>query len=165
MIQLVISPFRSMPSFLHVFHKIILCLTLQLTDNVDFYNILNHNGNSEAIMSASDHFATAYMKTVHTASLSQLMNGPIKKALRIPSNVTWGGMSISNCVCVLPQLTFMQCICYHRVPLVSKESTLQVIPANCELCGICLVCAGVDLNYIMRAMDSIIVFCRLDRMP
>ena len=82
------------------------CLTLQLTDNVDFYNILNHNGNSEAIVSASDRFTTRYMRTVHEDKLSQLMNGPIKKALNIPSNVTWGGVSKANCACVLSKANF-----------------------------------------------------------
>lgn len=27
----------------------------------------------------------------HSADLSELMNGPIKKKLGIPANVTWGG--------------------------------------------------------------------------
>ena len=79
---------------------------MQLTDNVDFYNILNHNGNSETVQSTSEKYATTYLKIVHEDKLSQLMNGPVKKALNIPSNVTWGGVFIADCVCILSKANF-----------------------------------------------------------
>ena len=67
---------------------------------MNFYNIINHDDDSEATVSADSRFTTKYMQTNYQDALSQLMNGPVKKALHIPSNVTWGGLSIGNFVFV-----------------------------------------------------------------
>ncbi|KAI4880484.1 hypothetical protein NFI96_016248, partial [Prochilodus magdalenae] len=74
----------------------------QNTNGVNFYNILTQQ-DDELKSSANDN---GYMSTLkrhhilplHRQSLSELMNGPIRKKLGvIPANVTWGGV-INNCV-------------------------------------------------------------------
>ena len=75
----------------------------QLTDGVDFYNILIHNGpESEssslsllewALLKWTDVHGTPLERALgrlHTDPLSALMNGPIKKQLGIPEKVIWG---------------------------------------------------------------------------
>ena len=78
----------------------ILQLVLQLTDNVDFYNILLHNApDGEAVKSTSgrslgwlERAKMRHVLRLQQDDLSALMNGPIRKQLGdIPDNVTWGG--------------------------------------------------------------------------
>lgn len=69
----------------------------QLTDNVNFYNVLQHN-----VPDASLHSMTPLERARHRQlsvylgdPLTDLMNGPIKKYLGdIPANVVWGGRQL-----------------------------------------------------------------------
>jgi serine carboxypeptidase 1 len=68
----------------------------KLTDNVNVYNILDHNGNVERIVNQDDILERQierHVRTLHKDALTALMNGEIKKKLNIPANVTWGGQS------------------------------------------------------------------------
>lgn len=68
----------------------------QFTDNVNVYNILEHNVNSESESRTRnerglDRLVKKHISILHEDPLSKLMNGQIKEKLGIPSNVTWGG--------------------------------------------------------------------------
>lgn len=76
------------------------------TDNLSFYNVLYHNSDEAAaetlktpnfspnVRSAARERIMKHLGAYHAQSLSQLMNGPIRKKLGIiPSSVTWGGQS------------------------------------------------------------------------
>lgn len=70
----------------------------QNTDNVNFYNILaKKSPDLKASKHENIHLIKLYQRHVerlHKDSLSDLMNGPIRKKLRIiPDSVTWGGQS------------------------------------------------------------------------
>lgn len=78
-------------------------LIANVTDNVDVYYVLRHNvptiesptiyNNASRLSSHHGMFAQ-YMTRTHTNTLSDLMNGPIRKKLGIiPDDVTWGGQS------------------------------------------------------------------------
>ncbi|PIK51605.1 putative retinoid-inducible serine carboxypeptidase-like [Apostichopus japonicus] len=77
----------------------------EVTDGVNVYNILQFD--QEGLQSRKHHkqgfklFDRLYNRHVGVYyandDLSELMNGPIKKKLGIPENVTWGGQS--KCVC------------------------------------------------------------------
>ena len=87
---------------------------------VNFYNILDRSGDdgSRSVFRYPKHAITSEaqarifkiaekeLRVYQTGDLDQLMNGPIKQKLGIPSNVTWGGQSGS----VFQQLStaFMQ---------------------------------------------------------
>uniref|UniRef100_A0AAX7TK48 Carboxypeptidase n=1 Tax=Astatotilapia calliptera TaxID=8154 RepID=A0AAX7TK48_ASTCA len=59
------------------------------TNGVNFYNILTQS--SDEKLTSSKH---RHIRPLHSQSLSQLMNGPIRKKLGIiPDNVTWGGQA------------------------------------------------------------------------
>nr|XP_023666343.1 retinoid-inducible serine carboxypeptidase [Paramormyrops kingsleyae] len=68
------------------------------TNGVNFYNILTP-ASEERVSSVAGHGYLAllvrrHVKPLHRQSLSELMNGPIRKKLKvIPQNVTWGGQS------------------------------------------------------------------------
>jgi len=71
-----------------------------LTDNVDFYNILIHGGAATVSeekprgLTGWRRMQYRHLSRLHQASLSALMNGPIRKHLAdIPDNVTWGGQA------------------------------------------------------------------------
>lgn len=69
------------------------------TDNVNVYNILQHNTpafpTSQTRKNAVlDRLYNRHVGLLHADPLTELMNGPIRKKLRIiPGNVTWGGQS------------------------------------------------------------------------
>ncbi|XP_043925643.1 retinoid-inducible serine carboxypeptidase [Protopterus annectens] len=69
------------------------------TDNVSFYNILKKDvaKSTKAGVFQTRFLASSYHRHVqfmHTTSLDELMNGPIRKKLGIiPDSVTWGGQS------------------------------------------------------------------------
>ncbi|RDD47920.1 Retinoid-inducible serine carboxypeptidase [Trichoplax sp. H2] len=64
-----------------------------LTNNVNFYNILTQPSSNGLTCAAHD-TACRILSEMNTLTLAQLMNGPIRKKLRIiPKNVTWGGQS------------------------------------------------------------------------
>lgn len=72
----------------------------ETTDNVDVYNILIHNAPPFPTMFQSlgdkhlDSLYATHVGRLYTQSLSDLMNGPIRKKLGIiPPNVSWGGQS------------------------------------------------------------------------
>ncbi|XP_071764923.1 retinoid-inducible serine carboxypeptidase [Centroberyx gerrardi] len=70
----------------------------QNTNGVNFYNILTQEPDEELATSAGRDFLSLLMRhhirPLHSQSLSQLMNGPIRKKLGIiPQNVTWGGQA------------------------------------------------------------------------
>ncbi|XP_034646170.1 retinoid-inducible serine carboxypeptidase [Trachemys scripta elegans] len=70
----------------------------QNTDNVNFYNILaKKSPDLKASKHENTHLLKLYQRHVehlHKDSLSDLMNGPIRKKLTIiPDSVTWGGQS------------------------------------------------------------------------
>ncbi|KAH9365429.1 hypothetical protein HPB48_003219 [Haemaphysalis longicornis] len=77
-------------------------LVEQLTNGVDWYNILQPQADEVAAASplslADDHplkrSFSRHVAHFYNGSLSQLMNGPIKEKLgTIPKNVTWGGQA------------------------------------------------------------------------
>eukprot|EP01138_Halocafeteria_seosinensis_P012012 gb/GECG01012276.1/.p1 GENE.gb/GECG01012276.1/~~gb/GECG01012276.1/.p1 ORF type:complete len:481 (+),score=49.98 gb/GECG01012276.1/:1-1443(+) len=79
------------------------------TDNLSFYNVLEHNTDDDEAAVARTLKTPSFspklgytarsrimkhLGNYHAQSLSQLMNGPIRKKLGIiPSSVTWGGQS------------------------------------------------------------------------
>ena len=78
----------------------------QLTDNVDFYNILLHNVPGDGAGDSTsggrglgwlELAVRRHVMRLQQTSLSELMNGPIRKKLGdIPDNVTWGGGCVST---------------------------------------------------------------------
>ncbi|KAG7221979.1 hypothetical protein INR49_028262, partial [Caranx melampygus] len=67
------------------------------TNGVNFYNILTQEPD-EGVHSAGEDFIALqtrrHIRPLHSQSLSELMNGPIRKKLGIiPQNVTWGGQA------------------------------------------------------------------------
>lgn len=79
-------------------------LIAKVTDNVDVYDILQHNYAPDsfnipalyknASRLSHHHLFTHYITKTHSNTLVDLMNGPIRKKLGIiPDNVTWGGQS------------------------------------------------------------------------
>ncbi|XP_053299193.1 retinoid-inducible serine carboxypeptidase [Pleuronectes platessa] len=70
----------------------------QYTNGVNFYNILTQDPDEKVRSSVGEDFialqARRHIRPLHSQSLSQLMNGPIRKKLGIiPQNVTWGGQA------------------------------------------------------------------------
>ncbi|KAJ8345401.1 hypothetical protein SKAU_G00295940 [Synaphobranchus kaupii] len=70
----------------------------QNTNGVNFYNILTADPDERANQTAGAGYLDAlkrrHIQPLHRQSLSQLMNGPIRKKLGvIPHNVTWGGQA------------------------------------------------------------------------
>uniref|UniRef100_A0A669B3X4 Carboxypeptidase n=1 Tax=Oreochromis niloticus TaxID=8128 RepID=A0A669B3X4_ORENI len=68
------------------------------TNGVNFYNILTQSSDEKLTSSAGLDFISLqkhrHIRPLHSQSLSQLMNGPIRKKLGIiPENVTWGGQA------------------------------------------------------------------------
>ncbi|XP_034045575.1 retinoid-inducible serine carboxypeptidase [Thalassophryne amazonica] len=70
----------------------------QNTNNVNFYNILTQTPVDKVNTSSDEDFISLLTRRhiwrLHGQSLSELMNGPIRKKLGIiPHNVTWGGQA------------------------------------------------------------------------
>ncbi|XP_034568073.1 retinoid-inducible serine carboxypeptidase [Notolabrus celidotus] len=70
----------------------------QNTNGVNFYNILTQEPDERVVASAGEDYislqARRHIRPLHSQSLSELMNGPIRKKLGIiPQNVTWGGQA------------------------------------------------------------------------
>ncbi|XP_038123491.1 retinoid-inducible serine carboxypeptidase [Cyprinodon tularosa] len=70
----------------------------QNTNGVNFYNILTQQPDEKTASFAGGNFislqAHRHIRPLHKQSLSELMNGPIRKKLGIiPQNVTWGGQA------------------------------------------------------------------------
>uniref|UniRef100_A0A667YRM3 Carboxypeptidase n=1 Tax=Myripristis murdjan TaxID=586833 RepID=A0A667YRM3_9TELE len=70
----------------------------QNTNGVNFYNILTQEPDEQLTTSAGDSFLSLltrrHIRPLHGQSLSELMNGPVRKKLGIiPQNVTWGGQA------------------------------------------------------------------------
>ncbi|KAM8845905.1 retinoid-inducible serine carboxypeptidase [Spinachia spinachia] len=70
----------------------------QNTNGVNFYNILTRQEDESRTSVAGEDFvslqARRHIRPLHGQSLSDLMNGPIRKKLGIiPENVTWGGQA------------------------------------------------------------------------
>uniref|UniRef100_A0A4W6CTI8 Carboxypeptidase n=1 Tax=Lates calcarifer TaxID=8187 RepID=A0A4W6CTI8_LATCA len=70
----------------------------QNTNGVNFYNILTQEPDEKLTSSAGENFIALqtrrHIRPLHSQSLSELMNGPIRKKLGIiPQNVTWGGQA------------------------------------------------------------------------
>ncbi|XP_069577697.1 retinoid-inducible serine carboxypeptidase [Brachyistius frenatus] len=70
----------------------------QNTNGVNFYNILTQQPDERRASSAGGDFISLqtqrHIRPLHGQSLSELMNGPIRKKLGIiPQNVTWGGQA------------------------------------------------------------------------
>ncbi|KAF6719830.1 Retinoid-inducible serine carboxypeptidase [Oryzias melastigma] len=70
----------------------------QNTNGVNFYNILTQESEDKLKFSAAKDFislqALRHISPLQRLSLSELMNGPIRKKLGIiPQNVTWGGQA------------------------------------------------------------------------
>ncbi|KAE8283552.1 Retinoid-inducible serine carboxypeptidase [Larimichthys crocea] len=70
----------------------------QNTNGVNFYNILTQDPDDRVTALAGEDYtslqARRHIRPLHRQSLSQLMNGPIRKKLGIiPQNVTWGGQA------------------------------------------------------------------------
>ncbi|XP_049627996.1 retinoid-inducible serine carboxypeptidase [Suncus etruscus] len=75
----------------------------QNTDGVNFYNILTKDTPSSTMKSSLEftqshlvYLSQRRLRHLHRDALSQLMNGPIKKKLKIiPEDCTWGGQATS----------------------------------------------------------------------
>lgn len=70
----------------------------QNTNGVNFYNILTQDPDDKLVSSAEEDYISLqtrrHIRPLHSQSLSELMNGPIRKKLGvIPQNVTWGGQA------------------------------------------------------------------------
>ncbi|XP_054464290.1 retinoid-inducible serine carboxypeptidase [Anoplopoma fimbria] len=70
----------------------------QNTNGVNFYNILTQEPDERRTSVAGEDYislqARRHIRPLHKQSLSELMNGPIRKKLGIiPNNVTWGGQA------------------------------------------------------------------------
>ncbi|XP_032394534.1 retinoid-inducible serine carboxypeptidase isoform X2 [Etheostoma spectabile] len=70
----------------------------QNTNGVNFYNILTQDTDDRRTSVAGEDFIALqtrrHIRPLHSQSLSELMNGPIRKKLGIiPQNVTWGGQA------------------------------------------------------------------------
>ncbi|XP_020507248.1 retinoid-inducible serine carboxypeptidase [Labrus bergylta] len=70
----------------------------QNTNGVNFYNILTQEPDEGVVTSAGEDYISLqtrrHIQPLHSQSLSELMNGPIRKKLVIiPQNVTWGGQA------------------------------------------------------------------------
>ncbi|TNN49022.1 Retinoid-inducible serine carboxypeptidase [Liparis tanakae] len=70
----------------------------QNTNGVNFYNILTQQPDESRSSAAGEDFIALqvrrHIRPLHGQSLSELMNGPIRKKLGlIPENVTWGGQA------------------------------------------------------------------------
>nr|XP_019959222.1 PREDICTED: retinoid-inducible serine carboxypeptidase [Paralichthys olivaceus] len=70
----------------------------QNTNGVNFYNILTQDPDEKVRSSEGENFIALqtrrHIRPLHSQSLSELMNGPIRKKLGIiPQNVTWGGQA------------------------------------------------------------------------
>lgn len=70
----------------------------QNTNGVNFYNILTQEPDERRASVPGEDFislqARRHVRPLHGQSLSELMNGPIRKKLGIiPQNVTWGGQA------------------------------------------------------------------------
>ncbi|XP_023123199.1 retinoid-inducible serine carboxypeptidase [Amphiprion ocellaris] len=70
----------------------------QNTNGVNFYNILTQEPDEKSALSAGKDpialQAQRHIGRLHSRTLSELMNGPIRKKLGIiPQNVTWGGQA------------------------------------------------------------------------
>ncbi|XP_040919043.1 retinoid-inducible serine carboxypeptidase [Toxotes jaculatrix] len=70
----------------------------QNTNGVNFYNILTQESNDKLRSSAGENYIALqtrrHIHPLYRQSLSELMNGPIRKKLGIiPQNVTWGGQA------------------------------------------------------------------------
>ncbi|KAG9263995.1 retinoid-inducible serine carboxypeptidase [Astyanax mexicanus] len=72
----------------------------QNTNGVNFYNILTQQDDDDLVKFSADDqdyliaLKRRHIKPLHGQSLSELMNGPIRKKLGvIPKNVTWGGQA------------------------------------------------------------------------
>ncbi|XP_041633736.1 retinoid-inducible serine carboxypeptidase [Cheilinus undulatus] len=70
----------------------------QNTNGVNFYNILTQEPDEKVAASAGENYislqARRHIRPLHSQSLSELMNGPIRRKLGIiPQNVTWGGQA------------------------------------------------------------------------
>ncbi|XP_003384527.1 PREDICTED: retinoid-inducible serine carboxypeptidase-like [Amphimedon queenslandica] len=71
-------------------------LVEELSDNVNVYNILEHNSNTDEKMRDQrglHSISKRQISKLHADQLGELMNGQIKKKLNIPEKVTWGGQS------------------------------------------------------------------------
>ncbi|XP_041477535.1 retinoid-inducible serine carboxypeptidase-like [Lytechinus variegatus] len=67
----------------------------EYSDDVNFYNILEHNVPDQAVKSGSplERLRHRHLDVYANDALSELMNGSIKKKLGIPDSVVWGGQS------------------------------------------------------------------------
>ncbi|KAF3845810.1 hypothetical protein F7725_002888 [Dissostichus mawsoni] len=70
----------------------------QNSNGVNFYNILTQEPDESRSSAAGEDYISLqvrrHIRPLHSQSLSQLMNGPIRKKLGIiPQNVTWGGQA------------------------------------------------------------------------
>jgi serine carboxypeptidase 1 len=69
---------------------------LGLTDNVDFYNLLQHETSSDSSFygTSLEKTAARHLRVTQTTNLTQVMNGPVRKKLGIiPSTVSWSQSS------------------------------------------------------------------------
>uniref|UniRef100_A0A452SZD2 Carboxypeptidase n=1 Tax=Ursus maritimus TaxID=29073 RepID=A0A452SZD2_URSMA len=75
----------------------------QNTDGVNFYNVLTKSARMSAVKSSLEftqsplvHLYQRHVRHLQQDALSQLMNGPIRKKLKIiPEDCSWGGQSAS----------------------------------------------------------------------
>jgi len=105
--------------------------------NVNFYNILQR-GQPEKLKGKVGPWR--YLRTVNDDSLNELMNGPMKKKLNIPSNVFWGGQS-DNVFKAL-YVDFMQDVTSTVDFLLSSGINVVIYTGNLDL--ICCTIGTLD---------------------
>ncbi|XP_063963708.1 retinoid-inducible serine carboxypeptidase-like [Lytechinus pictus] len=108
----------------------------EYSDDVNFYNILEHNVPDQAAKGGSpiERLRRRHLDVYANDALSELMNGPIKKKLGIPDNVVWGGQSGE--VFTQQSEDFMKPV-INIVDDLITNSSLRVIVYNGQLDLIC----------------------------
>ena len=136
------------------------------TDNVNVYNILQHNtpafptsqSRKNAVL---DRLYNRHVGLLHADPLTELMNGPIRKKLRIiPGNVTWGGQS--GDVFTYQSEDFMKPVISDVSKLLSYG--LKVVIYQGQLDMICDT-LGAEKWIAKLAWDGLQEFQNTDRVP
>jgi len=93
---------------------------------VNFYNILDRQQDDQV-----SKFSNRHLAKLHEVLLAELMNGPIKRKLGIPSSVTWGGQA--NQVFQFLSVDFMQSVVDTVDYLLAENVKVVIYSGNLDL--------------------------------
>ena len=131
----------------------------QLTDNVDFYNILLHNVLDEGSVKSGrgpgrglELAARRHVTRLQQESLSQLMNGQIRQKLGdIPTNVTWGGAVHLHTI-------FMEIFAQYTCIVYLMQNVFFCWFYDCvcilDSMYVCICCGDINHNYGVHFYDN-----------